>query len=1047
MNAITRSLYGATYVPYKPKKVEMRIPFVKVNIMDSLLRGVPKEVTSKILEELEIPDELEGLRRAISDYLENKDYSKFASELGKIDTQSIKTFTAKFMDTVENKLNQTLDTLERTKVEIEKGLNKEKSEDIRDEISNIHKEITSLKSLILARGFIEGGKEKGTSEISKRTETVERKLKSKASPQFIALNKIIKENRYEGKLLRAFIPPIRFERLSKTDPTPLIKASFNYKKKAMEKAIEQLEEGIYVGVLFLERMDFTPVSLVKGELVYTLPITPGEKITVSHKEWAKTVEEFEKELTTITEEEMEKATTERTELAESTTKDEKTEHKFDTGLKVKGGWGAWSIEFSAGYNYDNLKTKHSEFSSKRNREITHKAASRSKEEHKFTFKISREVAREDEQVRVIENKSDEVVRWDFYRLIRKWRIDLYRIGERLTFDIVIPEPGFYLLRKYIELMEIQEQIDRGFVFDLTLEDITEDNYYVNANKYKVSLPQPPEKELFETFTDVLEDPYPPEDEVQKSGIRTIEIKFPQGYKIRDIEIVSPVNGVYFNKHADIKRECLNKYEETPESIDEVRRCIGTDAGAMKEMLYYRSLSDKEKIIKAETNEAKWVWEYFIGSKVHYTEYGERVPHFIINVTAERKEELLTRWKTECFEKIKEAARQQWLQELEGLKNKRDRLLAELTGKDALKLRQIEKEEIMKVVLRWLLGPDFEFFPEELIETTGLEDLPYYEGETTEEEKIITFWFGPIKYTFTLPPEKLMQMNEEIREKMLRYLNTVRFIQQAIEWENVNWILYPYFWTVPERWNFKQSLEHPDFYHEAFLRAGCARVVLTVRPGFEEAFVRFMETGEVDGEIEEDHPYLSLAKEIEASAKTVYKYTPNPNRGEYVFCWDDIPGADERRLKEHIEDIKEVFLKDLPKEEADIWNINWAGVLKNAEIKKEEKNKENEGNEEVIESKIIVNMKSSNKVLVLIFDLDPQNKTIRLIRQTGTLEGNDLTLSEEKILPVRYYISLEKEEKVTKRYVFFVPGEHIDTWYEYTPTGALHVEMGEKPSMW
>jgi len=83
---------------------------------------------------------------------------------------------------------------------------------------------------------------------------------------------------------------------------------------------------------------------------------------------------------------------------------------------------------------------------------------------------------------------------------------------------------------------------------------------------------------------------------------------------------------------------------------------------------------------------------------------------------------------ECFEKIKEAERQKWLQELKGLENKRDRLLAEFTGKDALKLRQIEKEEIMKVVLRWLLGPDFEFFPDQLIEIGKNEwTLPYYEG--------------------------------------------------------------------------------------------------------------------------------------------------------------------------------------------------------------------------------------------------------------------------------------------------------------------------------
>jgi len=774
MNAITRSLYGAAYVPYKPKKVEIRIPFVripfvKVNIMDSLLRDVPKEVTSKILEELEIPEEL---RKAISDYSENKDYAKFASELGKIDTQSIKTFATKFMDVVEKKLNQALDTLERTKGEIEKGLKKRKSEDIRDE-----------------GGFIERGKEKGALKISESIEVVERKLEPlKVSPGFIALNKMLKEKKDEGKLLLAFIPPVSAKKLSKIENVgPSIKLTFYPKKQAVEKAVEQMEEGIYAGVLFLERMDFTPVGLVKGELVYTLPLTPGERITVSHKEWAKTVEEFEKELTTITEEEMEKATTERTELAESTTKEEKTEHKFDTGLKVKGGGGSWSIELSAGYNYDNLKTKHSEFSSKRNSEMTHKAASRSKEEHKFTFKISREVTREDERVRVIENKSDEVVRWDFYRLMRKWRIDLYRIGERLTFDIVIPEPGFYLLRKYIELMDIQERIDKGFIFDdLTPEDITEDYYLTLAGKYGVDLPDPP-KAMRKTFVDVLED-YLPDGENPKVGVRTIEIEFPEGYKIEEVKVVSP--HLRYENHG---HEFVYWNEETEED----------------KIFFESSYPFNIKQIEGEgkeRNKYKWIWKYYIGKDAVFKTEEER-PHLVLDVKAIPLDEAWNNWRKKCFAKIKEAERQRWLQELEGLENKRDRLLAELTGKDALKLRQIEKEEIMKVVLRWLLGPDFEFFPEELIEVGKNElALPYYEG--IHEELMIEPISGSEVKTRDVSPEEAMRIRGDIRKKMLKYLNTVRFIQQAIEWENVNWILYPYFWTVPERWDFKQSLEHP-----------------------------------------------------------------------------------------------------------------------------------------------------------------------------------------------------------------------------------------------
>src|SRR5690606_2779085 len=49
--------------------------------------------------------------------------------------------------------------------------------------------------------------------------------------------------------------------------------------------------------------------------------------------------------------------------------------------------------------------------------------------------------------------------------------------------------------------------------------------------------------------------------------------------------------------------------------------------------------------------------------------------------------------------------------------------------------------------------------------------------------------------------------------------------------------------------------------QAFLRAGAARVVLTVRKGWEDKWVRFAETGSIDGA--PAAPYLSIAREIAA----------------------------------------------------------------------------------------------------------------------------------------------------------------------------------------
>lgn len=71
----------------------------------------------------------------------------------------------------------------------------------------------------------------------------------------------------------------------------------------------------------------------------------------------------------------------------------------------------------------------------------------------------------------------------------------------------------------------------------------------------------------------------------------------------------------------------------------------------------------------------------------------------------------------------------------------------------------------------------------------------------------------------------------------------RFFEQAFEWSNMSWITYPYFWGRRSRWADLLSIQDGDWAFEEFLRAGAARVVLPVRPGFEAAVDHFRLFGE------------------------------------------------------------------------------------------------------------------------------------------------------------------------------------------------------------
>ncbi len=94
---------------------------------------------------------------------------------------------------------------------------------------------------------------------------------------------------------------------------------------------------------------------------------------------------------------------------------------------------------------------------------------------------------------------------------------------------------------------------------------------------------------------------------------------------------------------------------------------------------------------------------------------------------------------------------------------------------------------------------------------------------------------------------------------------IRFFEQAFEWEQMMYFFYPYFWGRKSNWVNRSLLQDVDPMFADFIKAGAARAVLPVRPGFEKAMAHFMDTGQIwDGG---DLPpitsplYVSIIEEI------------------------------------------------------------------------------------------------------------------------------------------------------------------------------------------
>lgn len=109
-----------------------------------------------------------------------------------------------------------------------------------------------------------------------------------------------------------------------------------------------------------------------------------------------------------------------------------------------------------------------------------------------------------------------------------------------------------------------------------------------------------------------------------------------------------------------------------------------------------------------------------------------------------------------------------------------------------------------------------------------------------------------------------------------HASTVKFFEQAFDWDIMAYLFYPYFYAEDKDWmSLFQEADAADPIFQAFLQSGMARAVVPVRPGFEEAVNWYMETGELwEGQglvIAEDNDlYISISEEMQTIEGEVEK---------------------------------------------------------------------------------------------------------------------------------------------------------------------------------
>lgn len=622
-----------------------------------------------------------------------------------------------------------------------------------------------------------------------------------------------------------------------------------------------------VGQIHLERLEMTPFGVEHGELVHSIPLTPMETVNISHREWSQSAQSYETLALEALEGFTETGVTEKHDLARASEVETKHASSLDVSGSISATYngGAYSLTASAAVAYGSKdEARQSEKDSvAHSMAVTRTASTRTKKEHQTSFKVSSVAGAEDLAVQVITNTSSTAaMRVDYYQLLRKWRVDLIRYGLRMTYDLVIPNPGIGLISKLMELKSLNQSILAGNSFTLDPGAITRANWQAFEKAYGVAIDAPPTESLQMMRTATV-----PGQTYDKWGSAIVQFTLPDGYAITS----GHFRGLFSLYHYESGGRHLQ--------VDVLGEAsTNTPTGEYEGSDAVLDFDLTTATLVGRTGEVFLVFEY------HNIDYGDAT----VSIEAAPTPEAMQAWQGKVWAQLREADQTNFAARMVLARDRKAQLEAEIAQFDALTLRKMEREEIMKGVIQWLLGPHFVLMPDDIRAS-----ISAHVNDTDGKPGLFAF---PVVH----------DLSEAEWHAILDHGELIKFLHNAIEWENVIFFAYPYFWDRAENAEFKRFLMHPDPTHRDFLRAGCTRVVLPVRPGFEISFAMLMETGDATLPPDASFPYVSIGEEVRNFAMTNYEAIPpaNPDRNVRTLlypiqrqAWEEIQ-AIMKALEQH-----------------------------------------------------------------------------------------------------------------------------------------------------
>ncbi|SOE87009.1 hypothetical protein SAMN05446935_7555 [Burkholderia sp. YR290] len=596
-----------------------------------------------------------------------------------------------------------------------------------------------------------------------------------------------------------------------------------------------------LGLLHLERLVMTPLNIERGELLYSLPLAPNEKVTLAHKEWSVRDEQFAQFIEDYLENYSENGVAQSDDISMSSSSETLHSNALNlsqplasaSGVAVTSAVDATSAASSTVQD-DTARQE----SVSHSRTITALASARTIKDQKTSFTVTTVSGMEDFTAHLIENKhADKSMRVDYFRRVRKWLSEHYRYGVRLTYDVVLPDPASKIRDRQVELEQIALALAAEFHLALTPSDISVVNWEWLADQYGVQLPPPPDQNR--RVESSLAVDYSPNEEVTIHGaVHTRQ-------KIDQLTLALPTDYVFANLYAVVNvstwHVTFQKQWVTVLGSGGGGSFVPDASGYINNWLSF----DVTQLPQVGGVSAAF-WSQYVSS-------GTLKLIGVLSPT----ENAMEAWRSRCWSIIRDSSYANYAQHRSYLRDRQSALLKEIAADDAVMLRRREKEQIMRAVLEWL-------FP-------GFDDAA----------SVLT----------SLPSPG--SLDADTWQQVMEYGEYIKFVQTAIDWDNVMVFLYPYFWDTPAHAAQKLYLDHPDPIHREFLRAGAARVIVAIKPGFEEDVVSLLDQGQL-GNLPDESRFAKVIQDVQ-EANAAYMATAAPGDpstsevkepGELVGKWMD-----------------------------------------------------------------------------------------------------------------------------------------------------------------